>query len=79
MPTHAEADMEAVTLALKCPLCGGALELVEDATFVWFGCRRCMRYVKREKRQIVRRYVDYRKKRFNWIGMMAELYHLYIR
>jgi hypothetical protein len=78
MPPHAEADMEVVLLH-TCPFCGGVLELVEDDNYVWFGCRRCMRYVKREKRQIVRRYVDYKKKRFNWSGMMAELYSLYIR
>ena len=77
MSIHAEADMEAVTLVLKCPFCGGALELVENDNYVWFGCRRCMRYVKREKRQIVRRFVGYREKRFDWVGMMAELYRLY--
>ena len=70
--------MEAVTLVLKCPFCGGVLELVEDASHVWFGCMRCMRYVKREKRQIVRRYVDYRGRRFNWSGIITELYRLYI-
>jgi len=62
-----------------CPFCGGALELVEDATFVWFGCRRCMRYVKREKREIVRRFVNYRERRFNWSDMITELYQLYTR
>ena len=36
-----------------------------------------MRYVKRVKREIVRRFVDYRGRRFNWSGMMAELYRLY--
>jgi len=60
-----------------CPFCGDALELVEDDKFIWFGCRQCMRYVKREKRQIVRRFVDYRRRKFNWSGMMAELYQLY--
>jgi hypothetical protein len=60
-----------------CPFCGGVLELVEDATFVWFGCRRCMRYVKREKREIVRRFVNYRERRFNWSGMITELYQIY--
>jgi len=77
MSIHAEADMEAVTLVLKCPLCGGDLELVENDNYVWFGCRRCMRYVKRGKRELVRRFVDYRVRRFNWVGMMAELYRLY--
>ncbi len=62
-----------------CPFCGGALELVEDATFVWFGCRRCMRYVKREKREIVRRFVNYRERRFNWSDMITELYQIYTR
>jgi hypothetical protein len=38
-----------------------------------------MRYVKREKRTLLKRYVDYREKRFNWVGMMAELYQLYSR
>jgi len=50
---------------------------VEDESFVWFGCRRCMRYVRRDKREFVKRYVDYRGKRFDWVGMMAELYRLY--
>jgi hypothetical protein len=63
----------------KCPFCGGALELVEDYYFVWFGCRRCMRYVKRDKRQIVRRFVDYRKRKFDWRQMMRELYYIYRR
>jgi hypothetical protein len=62
-----------------CPFCGSVLELMEDATFVWFGCRRCMRYVKREKRQIVKRFVDYKERRFDWIGIMAELYQLYVK
>jgi RNA polymerase subunit RPABC4/transcription elongation factor Spt4 len=62
-----------------CPFCGGALELMEDATFVWFGCRRCMRYVKREKREIVRRFVNYRERRFNWSDMITELYQIYTR
>jgi RNA polymerase subunit RPABC4/transcription elongation factor Spt4 len=62
-----------------CPFCGGVLELVEDATFVWFGCRRCMRYVKREKREIVRRFVNYRERMFNWSGMITELYQIYTR
>ncbi len=62
-----------------CPFCGGVLELVEDESSVWFGCRRCMRYVKRDKRAVVRRHVDYRERRFSWVGMMAELYELYTK
>jgi hypothetical protein len=27
--------MEAVTLVLKCPFCGGSLELMEGASHVW--------------------------------------------
>jgi len=61
-----------------CPFCGGVLELVEDEHFVWFGCRRCMRYVKRSKREVVRRFVDYRERKFDWSGMMSELYRLYV-
>jgi uncharacterized protein YlxP (DUF503 family) len=38
-----------------------------------------MRYVKREKREIVRRFVNYRERRFNWSGMITELYQLYTR
>jgi hypothetical protein len=79
MSSHAETDMEVVTLIYQCPFCGGALELAETDNYVWFGCKRCMRYVKREKRQVVRRYVNYRERRFDWIGIMAELYHLYVR
>ena len=63
----------------QCPFCGSALELVEDESFVWFGCRHCMRYVKREKRGIVRRFVNYRERRFNWSGLIAELYWLYTK
>jgi RNA polymerase subunit RPABC4/transcription elongation factor Spt4 len=62
-----------------CPFCSGALEFVEDEHHVWFGCRRCLRYVKREKRTIIKRYVDYKEKRFNWIGIIAELYSLYVK
>jgi phage FluMu protein Com len=69
--------MEAIVLTYRCPFCGGALELVEGASHVWFGCMRCMRYVKREKREMVKRFVNYREKKFNWSGMMAELYRLY--
>ncbi|WP_053240470.1 hypothetical protein [Pyrobaculum islandicum] len=62
-----------------CPRCGGVLELVEDDRFIWFGCRRCMRYVKREKREVTKRYVDYVKRKFDWRGMMNELYELYLK
>ena len=68
-----------VATATVCPFCGYILELVEDASSVWFGCRRCMRYVKRDKREIVKRHVDYRERRFNWSGMMAELHQLYVK
>ncbi|ACB39644.1 hypothetical protein [Pyrobaculum neutrophilum] len=67
-----------VETASVCPSCGGPLELVEDGVFLWFGCRRCMRYVKRGKRDFVKRFVDYRSRSFNWSGMMAELYRLYL-
>jgi len=66
-----------VETASYCPFCGGVLELVEDELYIWFGCRRCMRYVRRDKKEVVKRHVDYREKRFNWIGMMVELYQLY--
>jgi hypothetical protein len=69
--------VDATNTYVACPFCGGVLELVEDESFVWFGCRRCMRYVRRDKREFVKRYVDYRGKRFDWVGMMAELYRLY--
>jgi hypothetical protein len=72
-------DLIAVETAAICPFCGCALELVEDDSFIWFGCRRCLRYVKREKRALVKRFVDYRKRRFDWIGIMAELYQLYTK
>ncbi len=62
-----------------CPFCGGVLELVEDDRYIWFGCRRCLRYVKREKRAIVKRHVNYKEKRFNWVGIMAVLYNLYTK
>jgi hypothetical protein len=71
-------DLIVVKTASVCPFCGGVLELVEDDAFIWFGCSRCMRYVKREKR-IVKKFVDYRERRFDWIGIMAELYQLYAK
>jgi tRNA(Ile2) C34 agmatinyltransferase TiaS len=72
-------DLTVVETVNTCPLCGGALELVEDGSSIWFGCRRCMRYVKREKRIIMKRFVDYRTRKFDWIGIMAELYQLYTK
>ncbi len=72
-------DLIVVETANVCHFCGGVLELVEDESSVWFGCRRCMRYVKREKRMLVKKFVDYREKRFDWIGIMAELYQLYAK
>jgi hypothetical protein len=72
-------DLTVVETVNVCPFCGGALELVEDDRYVWFGCRWCMRYVKREKREVVKRHVDYREKRFDWIGIMAELHQLYTK
>jgi ssDNA-binding Zn-finger/Zn-ribbon topoisomerase 1 len=72
-------DLVVVETLSICPLCGGVLELVENEHYVWFGCKRCARYVKREKRAVVKRYVDYRERRFNWVGMMAELYWIYSR
>ncbi len=72
-------DLVVVKTKSACPFCEGALELVEDESFVWFGCKRCMRYVKREKKMFVKKFVDYRERRFNWVGMMAELYELYTK
>jgi DNA-directed RNA polymerase subunit RPC12/RpoP len=68
-----------VETSYKCRFCGGALELAEDSRYLWFGCRRCLRYVKREKMALVRRFVDRRKRRLNWRGMMSELYWLYTK
>ena len=70
-------DLIAVETVNICPFCGGVLELVEDDRYVWFGCRRCMRYVRRDKRMLVKRFVDYRERRFDWVGVMAELYQLF--
>jgi len=70
-------DLIAVETVNICPFCGGVLELVEDDRYVWFGCKRCMRYVRRDKRMLVKRFVDYRERRFDWVGVMAELYQLF--
>jgi len=72
-------DLTVVETASVCPFCRGALELVEDSRYVWFGCRRCMRYVRRDKREVVKRFVDYRKRRFDWVGIMAVLHQLYTK
>ena len=72
-------DLIVVKTVNTCPFCGGALELVENDRYVWFGCGRCMKYVRREKRQLVRRFVNYREKKFSWSGMMSELYKLYTK
>ncbi|MGK0550325.1 MAG: hypothetical protein ABWU84_12020 [Pyrobaculum sp.] len=68
---------DVITTLLRCPSCGGALEILEDEYYVWFGCRRCLRYVRRGKRELVRRYVDYSARFFNWRGLVEELYALY--
>jgi len=70
-------DLIVVETVNACPFCGSALELVENNRYVWFGCRRCMRYVRREKKTVMRRFVDYRERRFDWVGVMAELYQLF--
>ncbi|MEM1518634.1 MAG: hypothetical protein QXK71_06275 [Pyrobaculum sp.] len=51
--------------------------IVEDESYVWLGCKRCLRYVKRDKRELTRRYVNYKRRFFNWRGLMEELYALY--
>ena len=53
------------------------MEILEDEYYVWFGCRRWLRYVRRGKRELVRRYVDYSARFFNWRGLVEELYALY--
>jgi hypothetical protein len=71
-------DLTVVEVASRCPFCSGALEIVEDKSYIWFGCRRCMRYVRREKRELTRRYVDYTSRRFDWRGLVSELYAVYL-
>ena len=61
----------------RCPFCRGALVIVEDESYVWLGCKRCLRYVKRDKRELTRRYVNYKRRFFNWRGLVEELYALY--
>lgn len=70
-------DLTTVEVGARCPFCGGFMEIVEDDRYLWFGCRSCMRYVKREKRDLVRRYVNYGARIFDWRGLMAELSRLY--
>ncbi len=72
-------NLFAVETTAICPFCRGVLELVEDESYIWFGCRRCVRYVKREKRALIKKFVDYRQRRFDWIGIMAELHQLYTK
>lgn len=69
----------AVEVASRCPFCSGAMEILEDEKYVWLGCRRCLRYVKRDKRELTRRYVNYKRRFFNWRRLMAELYAAYRR
>lgn len=71
--------VEVAQLAVSCPYCGETLEIVEDRSYVWFGCSRCLRYVRREKRELARRYVNYPARFFNWRGLIEELYTLYAR
>ncbi|MEZ0319033.1 MAG: hypothetical protein ABWK05_03435 [Pyrobaculum sp.] len=66
-----------VEVEYTCRYCGGRLELVEDENFVWLGCKSCMRYVKRGKKELVKRFVDYKNRRFLWTSMVTELYGLY--
>jgi hypothetical protein len=62
---------------MKCPFCGRALELVEDGERVWFGCAGCLRYVVASKCELVRRYINRKRRVFNWRGIVLELYSLY--
>lgn len=52
--------------------------MLEDKDFVWFGCVNCWRYVKRSKRDLLRRFVDYRSGKFMWSDMLEALYNNYI-
>ncbi|ABO07998.1 hypothetical protein Pcal_0571 [Pyrobaculum calidifontis JCM 11548] len=72
---HVEA---AVATTYRCPLCGGALELMEDGRYLWFGCWRCKIYVRREKGELAKKFVDYRRRRFMWSQMMEELYRIFM-
>lgn len=67
-------DVLVLYTKFQCPKCGGSLELLEDETYVWLGCKHCMKYVKRNKRDLVRQYVNYRDRTFRWADMMSELY-----
>lgn len=71
--------MEVLQLRLTCPFCGGFMEIVEDERYLWFGCRSCMRYVRREKRELVRLYIARRGRGgvFYWREMIDDLYRLY--
>ncbi len=70
-------DLFTLEIGARCHICGAALEFIEDGEYVWLGCRRCMRYVKKEKRSLVRRYFDYRARRIDWRTMIHELYEIY--
>ena len=52
------------------------MEIIEDERYLWFGCRSCMRYVRREKRELARLYIR-RGRIFYWREMMGDLYRLY--
>jgi hypothetical protein len=68
-----------VETAYTCHICNGPLELMEDKHNVWLGCKRCVRYVKRDKIVMMRRFIDRRKRKFYWRQMLDELYYIYTR
>ncbi|MEM1568945.1 MAG: hypothetical protein QXI84_10730 [Thermofilaceae archaeon] len=55
------------------------MEIIEDEKYLWFGCRSCMRYVRRRKAELARLYIRRRGRGgfFDWRGMVEELYHIY--
>ncbi|MFN7105828.1 MAG: hypothetical protein ACK4M3_04520 [Pyrobaculum sp.] len=72
--------MEPIELATtyRCPSCGKPLELLEDRDVVWFGCVNCWKYVRENKRELARRFVDYRGRKFLWSDMLEVLYSNYV-
>jgi len=51
---------------------------MEDGRYLWFGCWRCKIYVRREKGELAKKFVDYRRRRFMWSQMMEELYRIFM-
>jgi hypothetical protein len=67
-----------VATTLPCPHCGAKLWLVESGGWLCLTCSSCLRMACVSDRALAR-YVDLRRKRFNWRRMLRDMQQVIAR